>query len=305
MMQLSRLFETVYLLLNHKRLTASELAQRFEVSTRTIYRDIETLSASGIPVYTTQGMGGGICIGDSYVLNKSTLSDEEQAQILLALESLSATDAAQAGALLGKLGSLFNKESANWIEVDFSRWGNREQDRNALATLKDAILGQQALSFTYYTGYGEVSQRKVYPIKLIYKGRAWYLQAFDLTRDAYRTFKMCRMEKLSQCGEAFVRESLPQAPPLEPSVSGVIPTCQATLHFHQSAAWRIWDEFGHDGVIRDTDGSFIVKVLLPNDSGLLPYLISLGTAVKVLAPPELRQALALELKTILAAYEDT
>ncbi|MCL1964113.1 MAG: HTH domain-containing protein, partial [Firmicutes bacterium] len=121
-MQISRLFEIVYILINRKRVTAAELAERFEVSTRTIYRDINALAQAGVPVYTTQGLGGGICISDAYVLSKSALTDEEQSQILLALGSLSATGHYRADALLSRLGSLFDKDASPWIEVDFTRW---------------------------------------------------------------------------------------------------------------------------------------------------------------------------------------
>jgi biotin operon repressor len=133
-LQISRLFETVYLLLNKKSMTANELAEHFEVSKRTILRDIDRLSAAGIPVYTTQGKGGGISILDNFVLNKAAISDEEQNQILLALQSLSATQYVNGDELLSKLGALFDKSDSAWIEVDFSRWGNTEPDLMRAAT---------------------------------------------------------------------------------------------------------------------------------------------------------------------------
>ena len=77
----NRLFEIVYILMQKKKVTAKELADRFEVSTRTIYRDIEALSTANIPIYATKGKDGGIGLLDEYVLNKAILSEEEQNQI--------------------------------------------------------------------------------------------------------------------------------------------------------------------------------------------------------------------------------
>ena len=90
-MQLNRLFEIVYILLNRKQVTARELAQRFEVSTRTIYRDIESLTEAGVPVYTNKGKGGGISLLDNFILNKSYLNTDEQQEILTALQGLKVT----------------------------------------------------------------------------------------------------------------------------------------------------------------------------------------------------------------------
>ncbi|UUZ83866.1 HTH domain-containing protein [Paenibacillus sp. P26] len=122
-MQINRLFEIVYLLLSRKRITAKELAEHCEVSVRTILRDLETLSAAGIPVYTVQGKGGGISALDRYVLNKALLSEEEQQHVLFALQSLSSTNQVDVGGILAKLRALFNKTGSSWIEVDFFALG--------------------------------------------------------------------------------------------------------------------------------------------------------------------------------------
>lgn len=100
-MQISRLFEIVYLLLDKKCITAQELADRFEVSARTIYRDIDTLSQAGIPVFASRGKGGGIRLMDNFILNKSVLSKEEQSSILSALHGMNALQPGQTGAVLG------------------------------------------------------------------------------------------------------------------------------------------------------------------------------------------------------------
>ncbi|MBU3110021.1 helix-turn-helix transcriptional regulator [Clostridium lacusfryxellense] len=122
-MQINRLFGIIYILLDRKVVTAKELAKHFEVSSRTIYRDVDTLSSAGIPIYATQGKNGGITLLENFVLNKSVLSENEQNEILVALQSLTATGYPSIDITLSKLSSLFKKGDNNWIEVDFTNWG--------------------------------------------------------------------------------------------------------------------------------------------------------------------------------------
>jgi predicted DNA-binding transcriptional regulator YafY len=154
-MQINRLFEIIYILLSKKSITANELAERFEVSVRTIYRDIDTLSSAGIPIYASQGKGGGISLLDDYVLDKSVLSDSEQNEILYALQSLTIAQAPEADKVLARLSSLFNKNRANWIEVDFSPWGSDKNRTCRFTVIKNAILNRQVIEFNYINSSGE------------------------------------------------------------------------------------------------------------------------------------------------------
>ncbi|MDR0286975.1 MAG: HTH domain-containing protein, partial [Clostridiales bacterium] len=122
-MQVNRLFEIIYILLNKKMITAKELAEHFDVSQRTIYRDIDLLSLAGIPVYTEKGKNGGISLLPEFVLNKSILSEQEQNEILSALQGLSTVKTAETDQVLKKLSTIFNKNTVNWLDVDFSDWG--------------------------------------------------------------------------------------------------------------------------------------------------------------------------------------
>ena len=124
--------------MHKRRTTADDLATHFEVSRRTILRDIDTLKAAGIPLYTTQGKGGGIFIQDSFVLNKALISEEEQDQILFSLQGMSATSLLDSGQALDKMQSFFAASDKDWIEVDFSRWGHNIEDSTKFETLKEA-----------------------------------------------------------------------------------------------------------------------------------------------------------------------
>lgn len=305
-MQISRLFEIVYILLNRRHTTARELAERFEVSVRTIYRDIDALAQAGVPVYAAQGAGGGIFISEQYVLNKSALTDAEQSQILLALRSLSITGEEDSDRLLSRLGSLFDKDSDHWIEVDFSRWEVGGRDRRAMALIKDAIVHRHPLTFTYYSGEGARSVRTVEPVKLLYKSRAWYMQAFCRERQAFRTFKLVRMTDLRLLDEQFERRE-PPAPPPESDEPFVPPPdmLPIILRFEPRIAWRVLDEFSPEAIRWEADGSLTVRVYFAFDDWLDGYILSFGTAAEVVSPPILRERVKANIQKLLSRYEDT
>ncbi len=131
-MQISRLFQIIYILLKKKSITARELSDHFEVSVRTIYRDIDALCQAGIPIYSSQGKGGGISLVDKFIFDKSLFSEVEQDKILLALQSLSAVGYDDINDVLSKLSNLFQKSDINWIEVDFSNWGSEKKQKRSL-----------------------------------------------------------------------------------------------------------------------------------------------------------------------------
>lgn len=300
-MQINRLFEIVYLLLDRKRMTAHELAGHFEVSKRTILRDIEALAAAGIPVYTSRGKGGGISILDNFVLNKTTISDEEQDQILFALQSLSSTRQMDTAALLSKLSTLFAKTDTNWIEVDFSRWGHTEPDKEKFEILKRAIIKKEAVAFSYASSFGETTDRTVYPLKLVFKSKAWYLQAYCLLKDGYRTFKVNRILSAKALPESFAEQDF-SPPPLEALDAAFPCLVDLELRFAPSAAYRLYDEFDAQGITKNDDGSFTVKTGFPDDPWLYGFLLSFGTAVQVVRPQNVRDALRAQAEEIRERY---
>ena len=156
----SRLFEIIYILMDRGTVTASELAKRFEVSVRTVYRDIDKLSSAGVPVFCTRGKGGGVCLMSNFVLNRSLLSEQEQNEILFALQSLSAVQGNETY-ILQRLNEFFCRKTPDWISVDFSHWGNHVQEKERFRLLKSGILEHRVLSFLYYNSMQEVSKRKV------------------------------------------------------------------------------------------------------------------------------------------------
>ena len=173
-MSVNRLFETIYYLIEHKQTTAKELAEHFEVSTRTIYRDLDRLIIAGFPIYANQGAKGGIYIDSEFVLDKMTFSDDEQNQILMALQCIERLQDRDEAGLIDKMAALFNKNKLDWIEVDFTTWHHNNSQNEKFETIKKAIFEQKEIKFKYINSYGEKSQRCVFPNKLFFKANTWY-----------------------------------------------------------------------------------------------------------------------------------
>ena len=287
-MKNDRLFQILYLLLNQGTLSAPELALALEGSVRTVYRDVEALSMAGVPVYASPGKGGGISLLPGYTFDKRLLSNEEQDQLLFAVQSLQAADQT-VNTLLDKLGSAFQKSSQNWIEVDFSRWGLRRKDTARFELLKNAILGRRVLDLTYCGASGRITRRSVHPLRLIYKDKHWYLQAFCLQADDFRLFKVGRILELTLSDEVFAHEYTPPPLEMEPLPAFSVPL---RLRFSQSVAFRVYDEFDRESIEVQPDGTLLVDVSYPLDSWVVSYLFSFGTDVDVLEPPWLREQLA-------------
>ena len=302
-MRINRLFEIVYLLIDKKTMTATELAAHFEVSKRTILRDIDTLATAGIPVYTSQGKGGGIFIHDKFVINKTVLSEDEQKQILFALQGISATKHIEAQGVLSRLRSLFEKTDSDWIEVDFSRWGNSATDKAKFDILKNAIIREQAISFTYSSSYGETTDRRVYPLKLAFKSNAWYLQAFCVTKNDYRTFRISRMRKVDIVPETFDSAAF-QAPEIDPAECQPTNHIDVKLRFSPHAVYRAYDEFDERNIVKNNDGSLTVSMGVPDDQWLYCYVLSFGDHIEVLEPRSVREEIARQAQKIKDKYPD-
>jgi predicted DNA-binding transcriptional regulator YafY len=303
-MRIDRLFGIVYFLLANGTATAGELARRFEVSKRTILRDVDALSMAGIPVYTSQGKGGGIALLDSYVLNKAAVSDEEQNQILFALQSLSAAGQGDAEQILLKLRAIFDKVTADWIQVDFSRWGNGKADNERFETLKRAIIGKQAVRFTYASSYGQTTERSVYPLRLVFKSRAWYLQGFCLLKQDYRTFRISRMAALELLTESFADKKL-NPPPVAASENPSAALIKFKMVFSPCSAYRVYDEFDGSDIETLEDGFMLVETELPEDEWIYGFLLSFGASVRVLEPRSVRERLLEKITAVKNFYSET
>ena len=296
-MQESRLFKIVYHLLDKGKATAPELAEKFEVSVRTIYRDIDALSGAGIPVYTETGRNGGIYLMNDFVLDKAVLSEEEKQEILTALQSIHSMNNIGSNQTLQKLSAIFHMSSENWLEVDFSRWGNTGTDHEKFKLLKSAVIHQKCIKITYANSCGVISERIVQPLKISYKSMSWYLKAYCTKKQDYRIFKLTRMIDLEILTESFCKNSFPKPDEtLAQSYHTIV------LRFPKNMAYRVYDEFDKTRISRKENGDLIVSIEMPEDAWLIGYLLSFGTQVDIIEPAYLKDIVAEQAKKIYEKY---
>ena len=292
-MKESRLFKIVYYILEKGRVTAPELAEKFEVSVRTIYRDVDVIGSAGIPVYVTTGRNGGIQILDNYVLEKALFSDKEKQDILAALQSLSVVGNTLEREMLTKLSALFNISSENWFEVDFGRWGGGSQDNAKFELLKQAAVTHRVATIIYVGSNCKKTTRKIHPLKLYYKSKEWYVKAYCPEKSDFRLFKINRIIECKLTDEEFIPLVFPDQPEREQSSYNKI-----VLRFPKELAYRVYDEFKEDELTQKENGDIIAAAYMPEDTWLIGYLLSFGADVEVMEPVRLRKVLFDEAKKI-------
>lgn len=278
------------------------MAEHFEVSTRTIYRDIEALSLAGIPIYTNKGRGGGISLVENYILKQSMFSEEEQKEILTSLQSLTAISALDIEPILNKLTVIFNKESMNWIDVDFSGWGRANNEREKFKLIKEGIINRKLISFNYFNSYGEKSKRIVEPLKLLFKGQGWYLYAFCRNRNDFRIFKMTRIRDLNILKENFERDT-PKDIWKDFDINKA-KTIEIVLKIDKKMAYRVYDEFDEDLIEKQEVGNFIVSVSVPEGDWIYGYILSFGSNAEVIEPESVRNKIIKDFKEGLKKYSN-
>lgn len=318
MLKTERLLETVFLLLGKRKVTAEELAARFGVSKRTVLRDMESLALAGIPLYGRQGKEGGFSLMDTFVLDKSLLTAEEQKEILSALETMKPFTENHTEKLLMKLKGIFSSPEArtDWLEVDFSRWGKKTGDTEKFNLLKSCILKRQPIAFAYSGTSGKTENRQTYPLKLVFKKNTWYLQGFCPDKNDYRTFKLNRLRELSVLPGSFedkyrpplldTPEYVPENPATNPPDTTMqnppVPVISLTLQFSPEAAYRVYDEFEPEEIKRNDDGSFTVEVSYPETDWVYGYILSFGSTVTVISPQKAAEIIKSRSEKIFQKY---
>ena len=283
---LSRLLGIVYILLKKGTVTAGELAEQFEVSVRTIYRDVEQLSLAGIPVYARKGKNGGISLTERFVLDKMMISEEEQRRILAALASLRETGAREEEEILQKLGTFFKADIPDWVAIDFSDWSGRRQE--LFEQIRQAILERRVLEFDYYGQYGEMSRRTVEPVQLLFKDYTWYVRAYCRKRQDMRLFKVLRMKRVELLEETFeggrripVEEVYDSKPQTE--------TQEVVFIVDKKEAYRVYDRFEEEEITLLPDGDFRITLRAPLDDWVYGMILSFGPSARVISPENAKE----------------
>ncbi len=284
-MQINRLFEIIYILLEKKNVTAKEFAEHFEVSTRTIYRDIETLSSAGIPVYMSKGKNGGISLVSGYILNKTILTDEEKVNILSSLKAVSTVNTNKQDSAIDKLSAMFGDKNTDWIEVDFSHWSDGDKERELFNKIKNSIINRTTVDFSYSNGKGETTKREVEPLKLCFRGQDWYFYGFCLQKNDYRFFKLKRVSNFTVTENKFKRETPKQIFINEKHY--VENPDKVTLKISKKLSFRVYDEFPEYKL--DENGDFIVNAVIWDKDWIYSYISTYGNMAKIIEPEHIRK----------------
>lgn len=301
-MKINRLTEIIVILLNKKLVTAKELADRFEVSTRTIYRDIETLSMSGVPVYMTKGKGGGISLIEEYSIDKAILSKKDKESLIVALKTLQATKYPEINSVVNKIGSIFGEQNfSNWIEIDFTEWGSNFNEDDKFTKIKEAILRRNTINFNYVNSLSSQTNRTVEPLKLMYKSKTWYLYGFCKLKDDFRIFRISRIRNLSIKDEVFSRKIIEEVC-LNDSKVIKENTITLKLRFKEKMLFRVFDDFNKDLITKNEDDTYDVITEFPIDEWIYGYILSFGDNVEVLEPKDVRDNVITRLRELSKIY---
>jgi predicted DNA-binding transcriptional regulator YafY len=311
-MKLDRLVSIITVLLRRERVPARKLAELFEVSVRTILRDVEAINLAGIPIVTFPGAGGGIGIAEGYKLDRSVLTGDEMAALLTGLKGMSASlGDAKLGVLLDKIKNAIPQSQleainlkTSQIVVELSPWGVNEQMKGALATLRNAIESQREVAFTYVGSDGRKTERTVQPYTLILKGTSWYLYGWCALREAFRLFKVARIREMRALESRFerVETEYPAAMNIPDGKGGETARCpDMLLAFDPSAENAVIEWFGGEWETGE-DGRLLVHARMPENNWLYSFLLGFGPAMEILEPEYLRDIVADMAKRIFDKY---
>lgn len=289
-MKLDRLIGILSVLLQKETVTAPYLAEKFEVSRRTINRDIEALSLAGIPVVTKQGAHGGISIMANYKIDRTLLSAHEMQDILAGLRSLDSVHGTrQYEQLMEKLsaGSSDFLAGNQSVLIDLSSW-YKDSLSPKISIIRSSIELRHKVTFYYYSPHGE-QQRTVEPYYLIFRWSSWYLWGFCESRQDFRLFKLNRMTdlKMSEC--SFIQRAAP-LPDLrnEQIFPGGI---SVKILFEPSCKWRLIEEFGAESFQVQEDGRLLFSLDFTNRENLFSWIMTFGERAELLEPAEIRAEL--------------
>lgn len=299
-MKIDRLISILVMLLRKERVQAKELAEMFDVSVRTILRDVEAINLAGIPIITYQGANGGIGIAEGYRLDKSVLTGDEMAAIITTLRGVSRTiHDNKHKVLMEKLKNTLSESQlkvldtkVNQLVIDPSPWGESESLKEILSVIRKSIEEHKIIGFTYLDSTGNRSERRVEPYSLVLKSQKWYLYAWCICRQDFRLFKLTRIKELTVLDTVYKpREVLLEQLSWDNEWQKGDNVVSLELVFEKEMENIAFEWFGED-IIRHNDGRIMVKTLLPENNWIYGFILSFGTGIEVVGPPHIRTIIA-------------
>lgn len=295
MSQQSRMFYIMNYLSMHQEATAPFLAEKLEVSVRTIYRDLDNLSGLGFPVYAQNGRNGGIRLLENHQIPATFVTEEEQEVLLSGLENLTVTEFGGADELSVKLSSLFKRSADSWLAIDYSSW-RKSEEKEYIELLTTARKQKKCVFLTYENSQGVVSEREVAPNKLFFKQHNWYLSGYCYLKEEHRIFKLKRIRKLTSSERPLDSALLTENYMPEYSYQQLVFIIEA------DQLPRMQEELSNLQV-EPMENRLKVSTWLATGEWLFSYLLSYGAALEVLEPKELRERIKEEIQNYRKLYE--
>ncbi|MTK10314.1 MAG: YafY family transcriptional regulator [Hungatella sp.] len=295
-MKIDRLIAIIMILLEREKVTAKSLAEMFEVSMRTIYRDLDVINQAGIPVYATSGPGGGVEIMKEFKVEKRIFSANDITALLMGLSSIKNNlPGEQTMAALAKVKGMIPIEHhkeweyrANQMKIDALPWFNAGNLFSTVEIIQEALDQQRLLTFQYRDIRDKKSSREVEPYRLLWKGEAWYLQGYCLSRRDFRTFKLLRMSDLLVSDQRFEIRDFPMER-LDEMQARENSLTMVKLRIQEGVRDLVITRFGEDCLTPDGPDHYIAELHMPVDDLACGYLLSMGTRCVCLEPEEMRE----------------
>lgn len=297
-MKIDRLIGIITILLQQDKVTAPELAERFEVSRRTINRDLEDLCKAGIPLVTTQGRGGGISIADSYKIDKALFTKEELQVIFIGLKGIdSVSSTSYLRSVTEKLSGKTNRFIFDdRIVIDLASCAKPSLTQK-IDAITSAIEDRRLISFRYFYKKDECA-RRIEPYRLVFRWSSWYVWGYCLSRKAFRLFKLNRLWELAITSETFLPRELPLQ---ELASDSYFTTGEIHLKalFEASEKYRIIEEYGAEAYGTEQDGRLLFEWDFASYKNMREWILSFGDKVSVLEPACLRDDVHRQAENIL------
>ncbi|MBC2580039.1 YafY family protein [Clostridium sp. DJ247] len=315
-MKINRLLAIIIILLNREKISAVELSKKFEVSVRTIYRDIEAINMAGIPIVSQPGNNGGFYIMDNYKLNHQFLTLEDMISIVEALKNMNGVlSDNQVEIAIEKIKSIVPKDKKAVFDLHFQQmvidnlpWGFKKSEKESLKykIIYDAVVSKQCIAFNYRNSKGECDWRKVEPLTLVFKGFSWYLFSFCRLRNDYRFFKLSRMDNLCVLDEEVEshRMSYEQYVNTINNKHDKQKSTRVILKFSEKVRYRLEDYFDSDEMKLTEDGSVIVDTYFLEDEWIYSMILSYGEYVEVIDPSSIREIIKNKCEKICNMYSN-
>ncbi len=308
-MKIERLLSIIVILLERKKIPAPRLAEIFEVTTRTIYRDIDTLNAAGIPIVTYPGVNGGVGILEEFKIEKNLFTSEDLASLLTGLSSINSTFSSSeiTNALIKLKGIIPEKKlkdiekKTNRIIIDLTPWKNTNNVSSDLKNIKSAMDKNKILTFKYEDRQRKKSTRKIEPYRIILKGNDWYVEGFCILREDFRYFKLSRISGLKVTNKSFIPREIPETEPENGPIRENIIRLKVSVD--KSLKGEFTELYGEQCFISQKNNRYTADIPFADNEYSYRLLMGFADKCEILEPENIRDEFISRIKMAAGFYK--